>query len=154
VHRATLRGAGHAALDRVLQALVLRRPGARRLVRGPAASAKLDPEGLGLALTELKAQAAMAPALKVDQPLVAVGSVAVCGVACERWPAAARVACGSPSRAGRRAQADRPHLVEADHHPVSGRLGVEREHARGLGLLVGVGAGFPRARALKDKPAA
>jgi hypothetical protein len=54
-----------------------------------------------------------------------------------------------PPRTGRRAQADRPHLVEADHDAVIGRLGVERQDARGLGFVVGVGAGLPGPRALK-----
>jgi len=54
-----------------------------------------------------------------------------------------------PADAGVRAQADRAHLVEADHHAALGRLGVEGQHARGLGLVVGIGAGLPGARALK-----
>ena len=69
---------------------------------------------------------------------------AVVGRALALWSLAWR-----PARAGRRAQADRPHLVEADHDAVLGCLGVEREHPRGLGLIVGIRAGLPRARALK-----
>jgi hypothetical protein len=57
-----------------------------------------------------------------------------------------------PAGTGRRTQTDRPHLVEADHDAVLGRLGVERKHAPSPGLIVGVGAGLPRPCALKRQP--
>ena len=52
------------------------------------------------------------------------------------------------------AQADRAHLVEADHDPVCRLLSVERQHARRSRLVVGIGTRFPGARALEREPGA
>jgi hypothetical protein len=56
-----------------------------------------------------------------------------------------------PSAACVRAQADRPHLIEADHDRFLRGVLVERDHAGGFGLVVGIGAGLPGAGALKGQ---
>lgn len=56
-----------------------------------------------------------------------------------------------PARAGGRAQADRPHLVEAHNRPVRRRLLAQRQDPRGFLLVVGIGAGLPGAGALKGQ---
>ena len=60
---------------------------------------------------------------------------------------------GQPSRgpagALARFEADRSHLVEADHRPVKRRRGVELEHPGGAGLVVRIRARLPRAGALE-----
>ena len=74
---------------------------------------------------------------------------AVVGGAVALGPAAARPATAVP-----RAEALRPLLVEADHHAVFGLLAVEREDARRLRLVVGVGALLPAPCPLQRDPVA
>ena len=58
-----------------------------------------------------------------------------------------------PALPSGRAQADRPHLVKGDHHPVVRRdRGAQGQDPRGLGLVIGVRAGLPGAGALKGQP--
>ena len=63
-------------------------------------------------------------------------------------------ASGRPAVPVVRTEADRPHLVEADHDPALGRPAVQGEDTRGLGLVVGVGTCLPRARALEGEAGA
>src|SRR5215210_6780583 len=55
-----------------------------------------------------------------------------------------------PAGTGGRLEADRPHLIERDHMPAIGwRCGLQFEDPCGLGLVVGIRAGLPRAGALE-----
>jgi hypothetical protein len=60
-----------------------------------------------------------------------------------------RPALRRPAGAGGRAQADRPHLIEAHHGTVVRRLLAQSEDPRCLHFTVGVGAGLPGAGALE-----
>jgi hypothetical protein len=65
------------------------------------------------------------------------------------------LALGAPARrpacSGDRPKADRSHLIKADDRPVARRFGAQRQHPSGLRLVVGIGAGLPRAGALEGQ---
>jgi hypothetical protein len=74
---------------------------------------------------------------------------AVTAVERRTQPLGTLAAC--PTRAVRRAQADRSHLIEADDHTVIGLGFIELKDALRLGLVVGVGRCLPRTRALEGQ---